>query len=150
MECTTIGIEVMLKQISQALQIPMITYLFHKSLLLTHSHHMQKLKATDSSSKVCTSYIIDEDKYWYTLMPWSSHYRCKMTIYFTTTIPHLRIESQLHEDVIKWKHFRVTGHCAGNSPVTGEFPYQRPVTRSFDVFFDLRLNKQRSKQSWGW
>ena len=24
--------------------------------------------------------------------------------------------------------------CAGNSPVTGEFPTQRPVTRSFDVF----------------
>ena len=32
--------------------------------------------------------------------------------------------------------------CAGNSPVTDEFPSQRPVTRSFDVFFDLRLNKQ--------
>ena len=29
--------------------------------------------------------------------------------------------------------------CAGNPPVTGEFPSQRPVTRSFDVFFDLRL-----------
>ena len=29
--------------------------------------------------------------------------------------------------------------CAGNSPVPGEFPAQRPVTRSFDVFFDLRL-----------
>ena len=39
---------------------------------------------------------------------------------------------------------------AGNSPVTGEFPAQRPVTRSFDVFFDLRLNKLLSKQSWGW
>ena len=25
--------------------------------------------------------------------------------------------------------------CAGNSPVTGEFPSQRPVTRSFDIFF---------------
>ena len=30
--------------------------------------------------------------------------------------------------------------CAGNSPVPGECPAQRPVTRSFDVFFDLRLN----------
>ena len=40
--------------------------------------------------------------------------------------------------------------CAGNSPVTGEFPAQRPVTRSFDVFFDLRQNKRLSKQSWGW
>ena len=37
--------------------------------------------------------------------------------------------------------------CVGNSLVTGEFPSQRPVTRSFDVFFDLRLNKQLSKQS---
>ena len=40
--------------------------------------------------------------------------------------------------------------CAGNSPVTGEFPTQRPVTRSFDVFFDLHLNKRLRKQSWGW
>ena len=39
---------------------------------------------------------------------------------------------------------------AGNSPVTREFPSQRPVARSFDVFFDLRLNKRLSKQSWGW
>ena len=35
---------------------------------------------------------------------------------------------------------------AGNSPVPGEFPTQMPVTRSFDVFFDLRLNKLLSKQ----
>ena len=34
--------------------------------------------------------------------------------------------------------------CAGNSPT------QRPVTRSFDVFFDLRPNKRLSKQWWGW
>ena len=40
--------------------------------------------------------------------------------------------------------------CAGNSPVAGEFPAQRPVTRSFDVFFDLRLNERLSKHSWGW
>ena len=40
--------------------------------------------------------------------------------------------------------------CAGNSPVTGEFPTQGPVTRSFDVYFDLCLNKRLSKQSWGW
>ena len=54
-----------------------------------------------------------------------------------------------------WRHKMETfsasmGLCVGNSPVTGEFPSQRPVTRSFDVFFDLRLNKQSSKQSWGW
>ena len=40
--------------------------------------------------------------------------------------------------------------CAGNSPVTGEFPAQRPVTRSFEVFFGLRLNKRLNKQSWAW
>ena len=40
--------------------------------------------------------------------------------------------------------------CAGNSPVPGDFPAQRPVTRSFDIFFDLRLNKRLSKQSWDW
>ena len=39
--------------------------------------------------------------------------------------------------------------CAGNSPVAGEFS-QRPVTPIFDVFFDLRLIKRLSKQSWGW
>ena len=36
--------------------------------------------------------------------------------------------------------------CAGNSLVSDEFPSQRPVTRSFDVFFDLRPNKRLSKQ----
>ena len=39
--------------------------------------------------------------------------------------------------------------CARNSPVPGEFPTQRPVTRSFDVFFDLHPNKRSSKQWWG-
>ena len=37
--------------------------------------------------------------------------------------------------------------CAANSPVTGEFPSQRPVTRNFDVFFDRHLNKRLGKQS---
>ena len=37
--------------------------------------------------------------------------------------------------------------CQGNLPVTGEFPSQRTVMRSFDIFFDPCLNKQFSKQS---
>ena len=54
-----------------------------------------------------------------------------------------------------WRHQMETfsallAICAGSSPVTGEFPAQRPVTRSFGVFFDLRLNKRSSIQSWGW
>ena len=81
----------------------------------------------------------------------------------------------MHDDVITWKHFPrywplVWGihRWPVNSPrkgqwrvsallaicvwtsVTGEFPTQRPVTRSFVVFVDLRLNKRLSKQSWGW
>ena len=40
--------------------------------------------------------------------------------------------------------------CAGNSPVTGEFPSQRPVTRSFDVFVELLLTKRMCKQSRRW
>ena len=34
---------------------------------------------------------------------------------------------------------------AGNSPVNGEFPSQRPVTQSLDVLFDLHMNKRLSK-----
>ena len=40
--------------------------------------------------------------------------------------------------------------CEGNSPVTGEFPSQRAVTRSYGVFFDLHLNKRLNKQSRRW
>ena len=46
--------------------------------------------------------------------------------------------------------FRVTGPLCGEFTGPGEFPTQRPVTRSFDIFFDLDLNKQLSKQSRGW
>ena len=54
-----------------------------------------------------------------------------------------------------WRHQMETfsallALCAGKSPITGEIPAQRPVTRSFDVLFDLRLNKRLSKQWWGW
>ena len=46
--------------------------------------------------------------------------------------------------------FRVAGPLCGEFTGPGEFTAQRPVTRSFDVFFDLRLNKRLSKQLWGW
>ena len=54
-----------------------------------------------------------------------------------------------------WRHQMETfsallAICAGNSPVPGEFPAQRPVTQSFDVFFDHPLNKRLSKQWWCW
>ena len=55
------------------------------------------------------------------------------------------VKTAPHDDVIKWKLFRVTGPLCGEFTGPGEFPAQRPVTRSFDVFFDLRLNKRLSK-----
>ena len=56
---------------------------------------------------------------------------------------------------VSWRHqmeifCALLAFSAGNSPVTGEFPEQKPVTRSFDIIFDLRLYKPLSKQSWGW
>ena len=71
-------------------------------------------------------------------------------IKLTTFVLNYLEKTQSHDDVIKWKHFPSLTLCAENSPVSGEFPAQRSVTRSFDVFFDLRLNKRLSKQSWGW
>ena len=73
-----------------------------------------------------------------------------MTRYISFIYRHITIVLW-HDDVIKWKHFprywpfvRVfTGHRW--IPCTS-----RPVTRRFDVFFDLRLNKLLSKQSGGW
>ena len=44
--------------------------------------------------------------------------------------------------------FALLAICEGNSPVSGEAPSQRPVTRSFHVFFDLHLNRRLSKQWW--
>ena len=55
-----------------------------------------------------------------------------------------------------WERIRLSYRCYRSKfdiyylPRGREFPAQRPVTRSFDVFFDLRLNKRLSKQSWCW
>ena len=57
---------------------------------------------------------------------------------------------------ISWWHHQMEAFsallalCAGNSPVTSEFLSQRLVTRSFDIFCDLCLNKRLSNQSRSW
>ena len=63
---------------------------------------------------------------------------------------YLRLDGRFHDDVIKWNHFSRYWPFVNSLPgVTGRWiPSQRPVTRSFDIFFDLRLNKRLSKQSW--
>ena len=51
-----------------------------------------------------------------------------------------------------WRH-QMEAFSTVTGPLCGEFtwhrwiPWQRPVTRSFDVFFHLRLNRRLSKQS---
>ena len=66
----------------------------------------------------------------------NNHFHCKLTI-----LPHLKCFAFLMMTSSNGNIFRVTG------PLCGEFTAQRPVMRSFDVFFDLRLNKRLSKQS---
>ena len=55
-----------------------------------------------------------------------------------------------HDDIIKWKHFPHYWPFVWGIHGHRWIPPKRPVTWSFDVFFDLRLNKRLSKQSCGW
>ena len=66
----------------------------------------------------------------------------------------LTLPSLYYHQKSLWRHQMETFSallpiCAGNSPVTGEFPTQRPVTRSFNVFFAQRLNQQLSNGNTG-
>ena len=88
---------------------------------------------------ICISFISQHWDGRCTLSPYLNHYRQRCPDAIWTW----------------WRHQMETFSallviCAGNSPVAGEFPAQRPVTRSFGVFFDLCLNKPLSKQWWGW
>ena len=69
--------------------------------------------------------------------PWGIYNAQKIHTGLTTLIGYLTYISQTITHIT----------CAGNSPVTGEFPTKRPVTRCFDVFFDLRPYERLSKQS---
>ena len=96
------------------------------------------------------------------------------TNYISLKLRHMRIRWKQHDEIVKpsiqlkdkskdvnnillimmtssnGNIFRVTGPLCGEFTGPGEFPAQRPVTQSFDVFFHLRLNKRLSKQPWGW
>ena len=70
-------------------------------------------------------------------------------------IRHRSVYNPSWDNLTWWRHqmdafSALLAICAGNSPVPGEFPAQRPMTRNFDVFFDLRPNKWLSKQWWSW
>ena len=66
---------------------------------------------------------------------------------FHLRVPDIQMNCS-HDDVIKW--IRVTGPLWGGSTGHGRIPSQRSVTRSFDIVFDLRLNKRLNKQSKRW
>ena len=55
-----------------------------------------------------------------------------------------------HDDVIKWKHFSRNWPFVRGIHRSRRIPHTKPVTRRFDIFFDLRLNKRLSEQTWGW
>ena len=81
---------------------------------------------------------------WVSILSIWSHYLLLYSIYIPRILRIVRASW--------WRHQMETSSallalCVENAPVTGEFPAQRPVTRSFDVFFDLHLNKRLSKQS---
>ena len=63
---------------------------------------------------------------------------------------HITRSNLRQDDVIKWKHFPRNWPFARRIHRSLEFTAQRPVTRSFYVFFDLCPNKPLSKQCWGW
>ena len=88
------------------------------------------------------------------VLPWKYNYCFRLLKYLlkclfkSSMVSHMSMT--FHDDVIKWKHFPRYWPFVREFTGPGEFPAQRPVTRSFDVFFDPRLNKRLSKQWWGW
>ena len=108
------------------------------------SKHWQLYSSTDTKENIkvplCRSAVrgnhrrpVHSNHKWPVMRPYSMSWRLHVAAF--------------HDDVIKWQHFpRYWPFVRG----IGEFPAQRPVTQSFDVFFDLRPNKRLSKQSWGW
>ena len=93
----------------------------------------------------------------YPITCYTGPYQLVSSIGHTTPLWEGRIWcAVLHTSCSTWRRHQMETFsallaiCAGNSPVPGEFPTQRPVMRSFDVYFDLRPDKRLSKPSWGW
>ena len=100
--------------------------------------------------------IMGPSLFYCTLMIWSMHQRYCLHCYFQMMQMYLLL-AKIYRNLWNlsiltwWRHQMETfsallALCAGSSPVAA----QKPVTRSFDDFIDLRLNKHLSKQSWGW
>ena len=78
---------------------------------------------------------------------------CFFVVKYYSILPiSFRVIPLLPEKISWWHHQMETfsallAFCRGNSPVTGEFPPQKPLIQSFDVLFYLRLNKRLSQHS---
>ena len=93
------------------------------------------ISTTCSITMLLVEFFFKSIKYWHpSILTYDSYYVIKMSW------PWWRHQMETFSALL--------AICAGNSLVFSEFPAQRPVTRSFDVFFDSHLNKQLSKQSW--
>ena len=113
----------------------------HRQRLFCRQHHIQTVLQLKRYS--CRSF--------YSIQP--SKYVCT-SMTDRTEINYREMKPTLSKIIMKTSSngniFRITGLLCEEFTVTGEFPSQRPVKRSFEVFFDLRLNKRFSKHSWGW
>ena len=84
---------------------------------------------------------------WWSLKQWFIILNRNRRDYGAELFRFLQSVAQSVITIINGTIFRVTGPLWGNQPDTGSFPSQRQMTPSFEVLFDLRLNKRLSKQS---
>ena len=142
-----------------------MTFLFHGTMITSQTRHLGFSANTGEVSKCNWVYhIIRKMPSRNSLvMEVHRHHRNKTTqvsrawnvwrATYTHDFRHRFIQIKQNGNAKSWwrhemKTFSASlAPCSGNSPVTGEFPSQRPGTQSFDVFFGLRLNKRFSKQS---
>ena len=119
-------------------QSSLLMYLVARSptlFLVPHGHQLFKIG------------LVYEAPIWYSLS------RC-YTVRYLHTHWIIKTHSISRASSPRWRHQMETlsallAHCAGNSPVTDDFPTQRPVTQSFDVFFHLRVNLRRQRAHYG-
>ena len=115
-------------------------------ILLTRLYVQQPIQAKHKQPQML------EHIQWEVGLIWVKHRHpnCMVILQMSTIVSMKKSGRQFMMMSSNGNIFHVTGPLCGEFTGPGEFPTQRPVTRSFDVFFDLRLNKRLSKQSWGW
>ena len=131
-------------------------------LLITFSHFIHKSSCSTYKREIMFFIIIITFIHWESIVSWNPFSGKKGRTWLIlgdnlakqVVIEYSGLSTRGRPRTVKpwWHHQMETfsallALCVGNSPVTGEFPSQRPLTWSFDVFLDLRLNKRLSKQS---